>query len=146
MPRELEPFCHRLLDLIETIYQPWASNAFQIVQFNQTLGSRPFRKNLSEVSGVARLTLSAFVLAMNDDVDIVAWQKTRSELPLGKGREDRVQLTARCASFLAVSHRSQQGQFVSYFHRTVRGFLEAETCWSKFSMQTVSTLSTRTTQ
>ena len=72
MPGELEPLYHRLLDLIEPIYLPWASKAVQIVQLNQMLESRPFRKNLSEGSGIARLTLSAFVLAMNDDVNIVA--------------------------------------------------------------------------
>jgi hypothetical protein len=76
---------------------------------------------------------------MNDDVDIVAWQKTRSELPPGREEKIRVQLTARCAGFLEVSYRSQQGQFVSYFHRTARDFLETQTCRSKFSMQTIST-------
>lgn len=61
MPREPEPLYHRLLDLIEPIYLPWALKPFQIVQLNQTLASRPFGKNLGEVSGVAHLTLSALL-------------------------------------------------------------------------------------
>jgi hypothetical protein len=69
LPRELESLYNRLLDLIEPLYWPWVSKAFRILWNNRDLGESPFRRTSVANSGVERLTVAAFSLAINPDFD-----------------------------------------------------------------------------
>jgi hypothetical protein len=58
-PRELDPLYNRLLELIEPMYLPWVSEAFQIVRANRNLGETPFAGSSGRRS-VKPLSLSRY--------------------------------------------------------------------------------------
>ena len=70
LPRELKPLYNRLLDLIEPIYLPWVSKAFQILRTNHILLDIESNTSIENRSGVTPLSLRGFCLAMNTDGDI----------------------------------------------------------------------------
>jgi hypothetical protein len=122
MPREIVPLYDRLLDLIEPIYLPWVSKAFQMVRINPILGEDPF----GDCPGkryVKPLSLDTFFLTLNQDVGILAI-RDQSKLEM-KCEDTVVQLTARCAGFLEISKPKTKAMNLSsrhirYFHRTDR--------------------------
>jgi hypothetical protein len=147
LPRELEPLYQHFLDLIEPIYLPWASKAFQIVGANHILtnewGMPDWRR-----TAVSPLSLCQFCLAMNTEGDIETIRKWKfSQLPVDITYYDDmiVQLTARCAGLLEVTNLrvyEQPGDdtvVVQYFHRTTREFLETDVIWSRLLLQTTGT-------
>ncbi|PMD32009.1 hypothetical protein L207DRAFT_471340 [Hyaloscypha variabilis F] len=145
LPRELEPLYERLLELIEPLYLPWVSKAFQIVRINWRYTNINFA--IQGYSKVKPLSLLGFSLAMATDVGIKEIEKwTWEQLPVLINYQDTVvQLTARCAGFLEVSPKfeeepSQWGSCpIEYFHRTARDFLEKEKIWSKLLLWTAQT-------
>jgi len=141
---ELEPLYHRLLDLIEPIYLPWVSKAFQIVRINRTLNKVPF--GLAGKSGVNPLSIYGFAMAMNTEAGIERIRRwTLAQLPVVVKYEDIiVQLTARCAGFLEIPDLEEEKgkcghSLIEYFHRTARDFLETDVIWSKLLIQTAGT-------
>ena len=141
LPRELDPLYNRLLELIEPIYLPWVSEAFQIVRANRTLGETPFAESSGKRS-VKPLSLSAFYLAISKNIDLTMIQDP-SKLE-SKCQDIIMQLTARCAGFLEVPKTRREkliepNCLIQYFHRTARDFLEGESTWCKLLMHTSTT-------
>ena len=58
-------FYSRLLDLVEPLYLPWVSKAFQILRNNRDLGDLPFGETSAKFTGVEGLTVAAFYLAVD---------------------------------------------------------------------------------
>jgi hypothetical protein len=147
LPRELEPLYQRLLDLIEPIYLPWASKAFQIVRANHILTNLTADISDWRCSAASPLTLRGFCLAMNTEGNIETIRKwTFSRLPIEITYYDDmvVQLTARCAGLLEVTNARgyppwEGNAAVQYFHRTARDFLETDVIWSRLLLQTAGT-------
>ncbi|KAE9364418.1 hypothetical protein N431DRAFT_421379 [Stipitochalara longipes BDJ] len=139
LPRELKPLYIRLLELVEPLYLPWVSKAFQILRANRNHIESPFKyPSLNEIE-VSPLRISDFLFAINQNIN-VATLKGRSLQ--NKCEDILVQLTARCAGFLEVSIKKDKvskDSLVCYFHRTARDFLETEEIWSKLLLQTSST-------
>jgi hypothetical protein len=141
MPKELEPLYSRLLDLIEPQYLSWASKAFQILRNAHKLSEYPFGKSSAAKQGVSPLTVKAFFFAIKENFAIQNF--TLEEF--GTRCEDiEVQLAARCAGLLEISHvrdgsRSKTigpNSLIQYFHRTTRDFLEKDQHWSRLLLQT----------
>jgi hypothetical protein len=140
-PRELDPLYNRLLELIEPMYLPWVSEAFQIVRANRNLGETPFAGSSGRRS-VKPLSLSAFYLAISKNISMTKIQEP-SQLE-SKCQDTIMQLTARCAGFLEVPKARREkligpNCLIQYFHRTARDFLEGESTWCKILMHTSST-------
>jgi len=148
LPRELEPLYSRLLDLVEPLYLPWVSKAFQILRNNRDLGDLPFGETSAKFTGVEGLTVAAFYLAMNQELDestILRMGDYELKLKLRtKCKDTIVHLTARCAGLLEVSNikgtdLTGPESPIVFFHRTARDFLYTKVHWSKLLIQTINT-------
>lgn len=136
-PRELEPLYQHLLSLIDPIYTEWASTAFELVRVARDLEVNPFGKFI-KARGVQPLTLLAFHLAMNRDINTSNVEHI-TESSLSAGCQDTaVHISARCCGLLEMFQPRyetfgvpEQQSLVRFFHLTVREFFEKSTCWSR---------------
>jgi hypothetical protein len=95
LPRELKPLYVRLLELVEPIYLPWVSEAFQILRANRNHIQLPFKYPFFEETGVSPLRISDFLFAINQNVNVATLQGSarppnRTKL---KSKETLAQLT-----------------------------------------------------
>jgi hypothetical protein len=144
LPEEMEPLYSRLLQLVEPIYLPWFSRALQLVHNTQELSVDPFRTSCKLGPGVKPLSISAFLLAMNQDTDPIKLYDTHDARFLAKCKRMKVQLKARCAGFLELSKTEAdtvtgEDYHIQYFHRTARDFLETKASCSVLLSHTAST-------
>ncbi|CAG8948956.1 hypothetical protein HYFRA_00002084 [Hymenoscyphus fraxineus] len=147
LPRELEPLYKRLLDLIEPLYWPWVSKAFQLLRNNLDLGEFPFGPASHGSIGVTGMTVAGFYLAMNEQFDTATILRLSGSMTLMKElvngcRDTVMHLTARCAGLLEVSNFDDTGgtdSHIVFFHRTVRDFLYTDSRWSELKLATAQT-------
>lgn len=148
IPEELEPLYNHLLSLIEPVYLPWASRAFQILQTVQQLrissgsytmeGQIDLLDEQGETENVQNLTVLGLYLAQNEEVSISIVSNWTMDIIESKCEDTEFHLTARCAGLLETSHIGLVGPDVKiqYLHRTVRDFLLARSVWDKMSSHT----------
>lgn len=141
---EMEPLYNRLLQLVEPVYLPWVSRALQLVRNTQDLSVDPFRTSCKLPLGVKPLSISAFLLAMNQDTDLAKLYETDENKFLAKCKRTEVQLKARCAGFLELSKTEAdtvtgEDYHIQYFHWTARDFLETKASCSNLLLHTTST-------
>jgi hypothetical protein len=153
LPRELEPLYVQLLGLIEPVYLPWASKAFQIVQAARksevTTGSENSRASetrpLDPQNILAQpLTMGRFYAAMNENLIVTSPPLAQSQASKAIFQNTAVQLTARCAGLLEVSCQEHSEEIngdslVVFIHATSRAFLEKDEHWCPLVTHTGST-------
>jgi hypothetical protein len=153
LPRELEPLYVHLLGLIEPVYLPWASKAFQIVQAARRIevmtaygDPRVSETGLVGLSNnlAQPLIMAKFYTAMNENLNVTSQHLALSQVSQLVFQNTAVQLTARCAGLLEVScHANDEeinGSFlVVFLHATCRAFLERDEHWSPLVSHTGST-------
>jgi hypothetical protein len=135
MPRELEPLYEYIFGLIEPIYLPWASKAFQIVRLTRDLATFPNNR-------VDALSILTFSLAINEKFNPENSLDLSSESIDVTCEDTEVQLMARCAGFLEVKRFKEFGRHahIGYLHGTVRNFLESEVLWPRLLVHTSRTV------
>jgi hypothetical protein len=155
MPKELEPLYRHLLSLIEPVYLPWASKAFQIVRAHRDSCLGVAWPGYPEITDI-NLSISALRLAITETINVdikpkhvriveqvsptISHQLTDESLLFGC-ENTRVQLTARCAGLLEVPEFEQRGlrATIEYLHRTARDFIENEKNWQEILQHTSGT-------
>jgi hypothetical protein len=88
LPRELKPLYVRLLELVEPMYLPWVSKAFQILRANRNHIQSPFKHSSFEDIEVSPLHISDFLFAINQDIN-VATLHGNAKPPDRSGFEDK---------------------------------------------------------
>lgn len=125
LPRELEPLYKHLLNLIEPLYLEWASRAFQLLRTTHELNE------IRSIDGLDTLSVNLLYLAINDSVSLEDTQDIRYGAMVTECEDTIVQLTARCAGMLEISHPGGDGRsHIVYLHATTRNFLEKDENWS----------------
>jgi len=102
MPRELKPLYIRLLELVEPIYQPWVSKAFQILRASRNHIKSPFSNSSPKDTGVSPLTISAFFFAINEDVNVATLQGSARNLIQSKFEKKKTLGQITLPSFLPI--------------------------------------------
>jgi hypothetical protein len=74
LPRELKPLYVRLLELVEPMYLPWVSKAFQILRANRNHMHSLFKPSSFEDTEVFPLRISDFLFAINQDFNVATLQ------------------------------------------------------------------------
>ncbi|CZR58782.1 uncharacterized protein PAC_08674 [Phialocephala subalpina] len=143
LPEEIKPLYRQLLNLVEPVYVPWVSKAFQIVRNVHDLSTDPFRNSFSHLPGVKPLSLVAFWQVMNPGLDQTDLDDPSAQKYSYKCKRFEVQLKARCAGLLEISNTrgetvTGKDRVVQYFHRTARDFLETSASSTKLLLDTAN--------
>jgi hypothetical protein len=130
LPRELEPLYTHLMSLIDPVYLPWASKAFQIAHLSRGSTGNGTQNPIGEGNSLS-LSIAEFHIALTDEVDATFFETTRFGEFDHICRETEIHLTARCAGLLEV-HGLDPDPFmrrVEYLHKTVGDFLGKGDHW-----------------
>jgi hypothetical protein len=144
LPRDLEDLYEHMLKRTDPSHKGPASEIFQLFWTCQR-----HRDNVGPEDNdhsTQTLTILALYLAMNgDELGAKAVMLMEENELLRRCQETGIQMTARCAGLLELSHRKASSSWgymnksIRYMHRTARDFMERADIWNQLLSRTEAT-------